>query len=321
MIKINFNFRISFAKSDKAGKEQETKKLTDFFELAEQEVATRTAALSRSTVENYRTALRSLRCFLGRDITTAELSGELLKEYERWLRQRDVSPNTVSCYMRSLRSLSAHLCSEEAKDSFSQVFTGRCKTDKRAITEAEISRLRKLQLPRGTFLYLVRDLFLFSFYSLGMPFVDMAFLRKKQIGEGQIVYHRHKTGQRIVITIEPCMQEIINRYEDSERDYVFPLLSTDNPQKAYDEYLLKLNRYNRALKQIAFRAGISRRLTSYVSRHSWASVAFSNNVDLPVISKALGHANPQNTLTYIKEINDDRLSKANREILKSLKND
>lgn len=117
------------------------------------------------------------------------------------------------------------------------------------------------------------------------------------------------------------MQEIINRYEDSERDYVFPLLSTDNPQKAYDEYLLKLNRYNRALKQIAFRAGISRRLTSYVSRHSWASVAFSNNVDLPVISKALGHANPQNTLTYIKEINDDRLSKANREILKSLKND
>ena len=148
-----------------------------------------------------------------------------------------------------------------------------------------------------------------------MPFVDMAFLRKSQIKQGQIVYFRHKTRQRICIPLEPCMQEIISRYDTTESPYVFPLLTTEDPDEAYHEYQIGINHYNRALKHIARKTGISHNLTSYVSRHSWASLAFSSNVDLPIISKALGHANPQNTLVYIKEINDERLTEANRKIL------
>ena len=76
-----------------------------------------------------------------------------------------------------------------------------------------------------------------------------------------------------------------------------------------------LNRYNHSLKTLAKKAKVTSRLTSYTARHTWASVAFSSNVDLPVISKALGHTNTQTTLTYIKEINDFRLDEANKRIV------
>ena len=167
----------------------------------------------------------------------------------------------------------------------------------------------------NSFLSLTRDLFLFSFYAQGMPFVDMAFLRSSQIRDGQLIYHRHKTGQRVTIHLEPCMLAIISQYQRKGSDYVFPLLCSDNPQKAYDEYLLMLNRYNHTLKTLAKKARVTSRLTSYTARHTWASIAFSSNVDLPVISKALGHTNTQTTMTYIKEINDSRLEEANRRII------
>ncbi len=114
------------------------------------------------------------------------------------------------------------------------------------------------------------------------------------------------------------MQEIINRYVASDREYVFPLLNSLQPREAYRDYLQKLNHYNKALKQLATQAGIGRKLTSYVSCHTWASMAYNSNVDLPVISKALGHANPQNTLIYIQQINDQRLYQANRQIIQEI---
>jgi integrase len=147
-----------------------------------------------------------------------------------------------------------------------------------------------------------------------MPFVDIAFLRRSQINDNQLTYYRHKTGQRIVIPLEPCMNEIISRYQ-SDSEYVFPLLRSLEPQKAYNEYLQMLNRYNRSLKTLARKAGVTRRLTSYTPRHTWASVAYDQNVDLSVISKALGHTNTQTTLTYIKEISDNRLAEANHLIV------
>ena len=147
-----------------------------------------------------------------------------------------------------------------------------------------------------------------------MPFVDIAFLRHSQICGNHLIYQRHKTGQRIVVPLESCMFEIINRYR-SDRDYVFPLIKSNDPSIAYHEYLIMLNRYNRSLKTLARKSGLNLRITSYTARHTWASVAYSSNVCLPIISKALGHTNPQTTLTYIKEINDKRLEEANREII------
>lgn len=276
-------------------------------------------SLSPSTSDNYFTAIRSFQRFLAEKQSLGSLDSSVMKCFERWLRDNRLCLNTISCYMRSLKSLASKVYHKELNGIFDEVYTGRAKTEKRAVQKTEICKIKGAKVKPGSFLALVRDLFLFSFYALGMPFVDMAFLRKEQIADGQIVYYRHKTGQRISIKIEPCMQEIISRYQTKSADYVFPLLTAADPDKAYRQYQQKLNQYNRELKHLAKMSGISKNLTSYVARHSWASAAYDDNVDLPVISKALGHTNPQNTLIYLQQIDDLRIQKANRRLLENMK--
>ena len=289
-----------------------------FCDLAEEEALRQHDMLTRSTVDNYHTALRSFRKFLKGTGKRKTLDDTLLKCYERWLHSQQVKPNTVSCYMRSLRSLFIKIGGNEMRHIFDKVYTGRAVTEKRSLPIDDVARLRTVALKPSSHLAIVRDLFLFSFYALGMPFVDIAFLRREQISNGQLTYYRRKTRQQVNVRIEPCMQEIIDRYHNENSVYVFPILTSTEQQQAYDEYLLALNRYNRSLKRLAAKAGVNKRLTSYVARHTWASTAYSENVDLTVISKALGHANPRNTLTYIRQINDQRLNEANRHLIELL---
>lgn len=162
-----------------------------------------------------------------------------------------------------------------------------------------------------------RDYFLFSFCAMGMPFVDLAFLRKTQVKDGYIDYRRHKTGQRVKVKIEPLMQDIINRYAREDSPYLFPILTNQNPQGAMREYERKRSKYNRLLRLYAKKTMLPH-LTSYVARHSWASIAYSNNVALPIISKAMGHTSTQTTLIYISEINDHKIEEANDRIIKPL---
>ncbi len=320
---IKIELHVHFHKDEK-NKEMDRKVMEDkkqaeaFCRLVTDEIERQKLVMSQSTIENYLTALRSFQDYLLESSTDVCMDSGLFQHYEHWLHKRMVKPNTISCYMRSLRSLIAKIYGEEERRLFKNVYTGLAATDKRSISTDDINKLRSLQLKDGSFEAIARDLFLFSFYALGMPFVDMAFLRREQISNGQITYYRHKTGQPVNIKLEPCIQKIIDQYQDKNRAYVFPLLTSTEASTAYDEYLKALNYYNRTLKVLAVKSGISHRLTSYVPRHSWASIAYDKNVDLNVISKALGHANPQHTLIYIKQINDSRLDDANRKILECI---
>ena len=269
---------------------------------------------SPSTNANYLTALRSFADFAeGKVITLDDLNEPLIKAYEHWLRGKDLCLNTISCYMRSLRSLYHQVGGEG--DPFQNVFTGMMKTEKRAIAVDDINRLRRLKLRKGSRLELTRDIFLFSIYTLGMPFVDVAYLRKQNLRDGAIVYMRHKTQQIVHVPLEPCMTEIIQKYESDERDYLFPIIR--DRRKSYQQYRICLGVYNKKLKELGQLAGTKANLTSYVVRHTWASLAYEKNVDLNVISKALGHTNTQTTQIYIREINDERLAEANHALLSS----
>lgn len=323
-IKLEFHVHIHWKKNNK---EVDQKDYEDgmgtktFCMSAIEEIERLKLMMSRSTIENYLTALRSFQDFLLESSSDDYLDSDLFRQYEHWLHNRMVKPNTISCYMRSLRSLVTKIYGDDGRCMFKHVYTGLAATDKRSISVEEIVKLRNLRLKEGSFLSLTRDLFLFSFYAFGMPFVDMAFFQRSQISDGKFTYYRHKTGQQVTVKIEACMQEIIERYQGNSDLYVFPLIHATNPHDAYDEYLKMLNHYNRALKSLAKIAGVDHQLTSYVTRHSWASIAYDNNIDLSVISKALGHANPQHTLIYIRQINDSRLYDANQQILeKALKN-
>lgn len=274
------------------------------------------ACRSDSTMNNYATAIRALCAYLESDIALQDLTAAELGGFERWLQHRGLCLNTISCYMRSLRSLLMAIDEGHVRKCFSTVYTGNARTEKRSVSTDAIARLKALALPVGSFSELARDVFLFSFYAMGMPFVDVAHLRRTQVEKGRFCYNRQKTGQRVTVVVEPAMAEIISRHATSEtaNDYVFPLLTTGS----HREYCTALGRYNRTLHRLAVMADIRENLTSYVVRHTWASMAYGANVDLPVISKALGHTNPQTTLTYIREIDDQRLAKANHEIISKI---
>ena len=272
-----------------------------------------------STAKNYRTAIRSLSRFLqGQQLTVKDISPELMTDYAQWLRQQGISMNTVSCYLRSLRAIYNKVVKQydlEDRKPFKDLFTGHAKTVKRSATGDDIKRLQAMILPKHSALQLSRDIFLFSLYAQGMPFVDVAFLRKEQIRDGLIVYERHKTGQQIVVKIEGCIQEIINRYSSADSDFVFPIITAHRPAQAYKQYQSSLRNYNRNLHKLEKLAGLKRGLTSYVVRHTWASVAYDTNVDLAVIASALGHTNTNTTRIYIRDINNRRLAEANHKVL------
>lgn len=268
------------------------------------------SAASRSTRENYMTALRSLHSYLGEDLTLDRIDNQSMLGYQHWLLEQGICPNTTSCYIRSLRAVLGRVAEAHHTDienAFKGVFTGRTDTRKRSVTQDTVRQLRTVCLADDSSLSLARDVFLFCLYAAGMPFVDAVFLHRSQIADGRIVYHRHKTGTRITAIMLPCMQQIADRYAANDSCYVFPILKATAPDEAYDEYLTKLNWYNRTLKRLAKAAGLELRLTGYQARHTWATTAYHSNVELPVISKALGHTNPQTTLTYLREIDDCQL--------------
>lgn len=272
---------------------------------------------SKSTIDNYRTALRSLIAYAGRDATLNAVNANFLEGYQRWLQQRGVSLNTSSCYMRSLRKLLHEAGLPNCDVCFKNVFTGNTKTEKRAIAMESLNTLQTLSLPKESPLRRARDMFMFSFYAMGMPFVDLAFMRKSQLRDGYITYSRHKTGQTVRIKVVEPMQDIINMYTRKDSPYLFPFLVTTEPKAAMMEYEKLRRQYNNHLKKLADLTGLSK-LTSYQVRHSWASIANAQGTDLPVISKALGHTNTQTTLIYISEIDDHRVDEANAAIVSKI---
>lgn len=268
---------------------------------------------SESTLANYSTAIRSLDIFLRNHPTQTLLDEQLLSAYQFWLQQKGICLNTVSCYIRSLRSIYNLLVGNTL--IFNNAFTGGTRTRKRSLSVEDVKKLKALRLKGMPQLEMARDLFLFSIYALGMPFVDMAFMKKENVQFDSIYYMRHKTNQPVFVPLEPCMKDIIRKYQHSDTAYLFPILTTTEQPQAYLQYQNKLNSYNRLLKKLSSLAGLNVNLSSYVVRHTWASLAYSSNVELNVISKALGHTNTNTTQIYIRELEDYRLKDANHIVL------
>ncbi len=162
---------------------------------------------------------------------------------------------------------------------------------------------------------------MFSFYTRGMAFVDMAHLCKENIKEGTITYHRKKTGQKLVIGLESCMAEIIERYSSftKDSDYVLPILHSDNPRNIQVQYYNALRYQNIQLKKIEKLLDIPHlHLTTYVSRHAWASIARENGVSLSVISEGMGHTSEKTTRIYLASLSQVVMDEANHKVLSSI---
>ena len=274
------------------------------------------------TAENYSCTLKSFMQFRqDRDILLSEIDSDLMQLYEAYLHGKGVVRNTSSFYMRILRAVYNRALEKELveqRNPFRHVYTGVDKTVKRAVPLSAIKRMKNLDLSLQPNLEFARDMFLFSFYTRGMSFIDMAHLKKKDLQNGFLSYRRRKTGQQLVIRWEKCMQEIVGKYpENSLSPYLLPILKYpfEDTNKQYRNVMSVINR---KLKEIAGLADISVALSMYCARHSWASAAKSKNVPISVISEGMGHDSEMTTQIYLASLDNSVVDKANFSILREL---
>ena len=274
------------------------------------------------TSETYSAALSSFMHFRrNKDVQLDDMDADLMMEYEAWLKTKYVSLNTISFYMRILRATYNRAVEKGLtvqKHPFKHVYTGMDKTRKRAISLKDIKRIKEIDLSGKPHWELARDMFLFSFYTRGMSFIDMAYLKKSDLKNGILSYRRHKTGQQLHIKWENCMEAIVARYAAGCSDeYLLPILKLPS-KKLRSQYKSTLFRINKYLKEIAKLCGIATPLTMYVSRHSWASIAKSKNIPISVISEGMGHDSEETTRIYLASLDGSVIDKANFIILKDL---
>jgi len=300
-----------------------------FFNFMQRVIAKLKHLNKHRTAENYTTTLNSFTKFRdNEDLLLGEIDSDLMMRYEAYLTARRVTKNAISFYMRILRAVYNRAVEQELTEQhnpFKHVYTGIDKTVKRAISLAAIKRIKELDLslwPIGDF---ARDMFLFSFYTRGMSFIDMAYLRKIDLKNGIITYRRRKTGQQLSIKWEKCMQEIITKYENSniyhhtpaDSPYLLPILR-EPFGGSRSQYRSTLQQINKSLKIIAKLAKIDVPLTMYVARHSWASIAKSKNIPISVISEGMGHDSETTTQIYLASLDTAVVDRANSLILKGL---
>jgi hypothetical protein len=272
------------------------------------------------TSETYTAALASFMKFReGQDILLDEIDSDTMMLYEAWMKSNGNCPNTTSFYMRILRAVYNRAVEKELTEQkypFKHVYTGIGKTVKRALPLKSIKRIKELDLTLKPHLDYARDMFLFSFYTRGMSFIDMAYLKKSDLKNSVIIYRRRKTGQQLSIKWEKCMEEIIAKYDGcSTAQYLLPIITNPCAEER-TQYRNAISRINVALKEVARLAELNMPLTMHCARHCWASIAKSKNIPLSVISEGMGHDSEETTRIYLASLDTNAVDKANSLILK-----
>lgn len=273
------------------------------------------------TADTYKSALNSFKKFRNDgDIMLDCITSGIMEDYESWLKNRGVTPNTISFYTRILRAVYNRAMEDdiiENRNPFRHVYTGVDKTVKRALPLAVIKKIKALDLSLTPALDYARDIFMMSFFLRGMSFIDMAFLKKTDLKNGYITYRRRKTGQQLIIEWTKEMQMILDKYPENQSDYLLPVIRNPglNERCTYRNTGYNIN-HN--LKRIAEMVGITIPLTLYVARHSWASAAKAKGIPLSVISEGMGHDSEATTQIYLASLDTSVVDKANSLILKSL---
>lgn len=286
-----------------------------------------------ATAHNYRALRSSLSLYAGGQLPLLrEVDRQWVEGYYLWLLSRPLSPNTVSFYLRILKAV-IHKAQRQslhtADNPFLHIRLPHQPTRKRAISGQLLQNIASLDLDDAPRMRLARDIFLFSFMTRGMPFVDIAYLTDANLSGDILTYRRRKTGAAMRVRLEPAALQILRRYAAPGRRRLFPLISEFDTEmckeridgcisKEYQEYKKALQCYNLHLRRIGEMAGVPARLTSYVSRHSWATLQQRSHVPLSVISASLGHHSERTTLVYLAGIESSEIDEANRRLLADL---
>ena len=283
------------------------------------------------TFIHLRTALE--KCFGSLEFYFGSIDVAWLKELENWFRTTaHLSENSIGIRFRSLRALYNQAIEDGiAKRSnypFDTFKVSQFKEDtaKRALTKEQVRQIIELDVrvlskyPKP-FLQLSKDLFLFSYLGCGINLTDMLHLRYQDIFDGRVTYHRQKTGKLISFQLQPTAFNILRKYfqdKHSPDDYIFPVLRRKVHISATQQYgrVKRVTRLiNRYLKLIGEHLNLPIPLTTYVARHSYATVLKRSGVPTAIISESLGHSSEKITQIYLDSFENSQIDEAMKHLL------
>jgi len=243
------------------------------------------------------------------DVKFNEINYDFLKSFERFhLSKPSNSLNGLAAYMRTIRSIynqgiKRGLISKDAYPFKSyQIRTE--PTAKRAMNSENLKKIVLLQLEKGSWPFHYRNYFLLSYMLFGMSFIDMAFLKMSNVVDGRIKFQRKKTSKLYDIKITCQMNQLLDFYISGKKkdDFILPIVRRETLDLQYKDVHGARKRYNKGLRRIAEICQIDEHLTSYVSRHSFATHAMLKQIPLPAISAMLGHSSMATTQIYLKSL-------------------
>ena len=275
------------------------------------------------TAHVYRSSINAIIAYHGEgDFSFDEVTPEWLKGFEVHLRGRGCSWNTVSTYLRTFRAVYNRAVNSRmviyTPHLFRSVYTGTRADHKRALCDEDMKKVFT-KLPQSSAvpsaIRCAQDLFVLMFLLRGLPFVDLAYLRKSDLRDNVITYRRRKTGRPLSVTLTPEAMALLKKYmnHDPHSPYLFPLLkSGEGTKEAYREYQLALRNFNYQLMILKQVLGLTSEVSSYTARHTWATLARESGAPISIISAGLGHTSEEMTRVYLKEFDQETLAQVNR---------
>jgi integrase len=241
-----------------------------------------------------------------KDLYFQAINYEFLKKLEAAHLAKGNSINALGVYMRTIRAIYNRAIKENAAKRewypFDLYSIKKTKTAKRAIKKEDILKIEVFNPDNGSYYFDCRNLFLFSFYLIGLNYTDMAYLTKENILNGRLEYYRKKTKKFYSIAISEKAMNILNLYSRGKKknEFIFPVIKRKTPIDRRNDIVNALKIHNKRLGKMAKDLGIEGNITSYVARHSWASIGRMMDVPIDVISEALGHENVKTTQIYLE---------------------
>ncbi|MEK6781821.1 MAG: tyrosine-type recombinase/integrase [Bacteroidota bacterium] len=279
----------------------------------------------------YRTSVKKkqlvnkIEAFAGSQVCFSDIDVTFLKRYTHDQLSKEKKLNTIGTDHKALRSIIKSAIADgvvRPENNLYLIFRIQWqKTNRAKLTELEIQAIEELNLVNDSLVTVVRDMFLFSYYTAGMRFSDVLLLQWKNIREGRLFYQMTKTGDIQNIFLVDKAKNILETYRNpstDQTDYVFPLLhSTAVPADYVGRTRIisaKNALVNKYLTKIMEKAEITKRVSFHISRHSYAFMAISKTGDLYAVSKSLNHKNLGTTNVYMKENDNVAADKILREV-------
>lgn len=276
----------------------------------------------------YKSSYNSLKVFTKNqlDIPFSAIDVSWLNKYEKWLRSKGNKETTMSLMFRTLRSAYNKAikakCARKSDYPFDEYKINKfdTKTQKRAIAKTEVLKFTKEVdiIGKRQYVQLSKDIFIFSYLCGGINFTDIANLTKANITNGRLHYIRQKTGKLIKLGISEEAMQIIKKYESESKGYLFPILNTNihkTPLQKQNRIHKMLGKINKNLKLIATQLNVDANMTTYVARHSFASVLKKSGVSIALISEALGHSDLSTTQVYLDSFDNEQIDTAMQNLL------